>query len=472
MEAATLPDSEPESGPGWAWRGLLAAPFLVCLTVLLATGWTFPTFWGWDEVNHWALIRWFAKGLPRFKAAYPCTATTPLFHLAGACLVRLFGLNLQAMRACNTLLSIGGVLALFGILRRSLKHEKATAALLCAVFGSSSYYFGYSFRVLTDNMAIVGCLLAMGKMFRFVDPAEENPLGCYLRGCFWCGLTILTRQSYIFLCLPCGMLLLALPLQPRAKFAGLGGLALALTPFAALVVAWRGLVPPDYQLHHTPSFINLYPLALPLMLLGLYTPFFLGPALWRWFRAGALGWRRCLGPGAAAAVALGALSRYPLVPVPGHPELNRYFPAPSLDNWSAYFGGSIYSVADRFARLSFCHNSFLFWLALPLGAAAAAWFLPAGWRVGDRRRQVSALFLLSVLFSSLLNPVSAQKYYDGLILLFLVWHSPGEAARDAWRRRVLGCLILIFCVYAATFPFLSNNFGLPFKPLPPLPPPP
>ena len=374
MEATTLPGSDP--GKDWRWRWLLAAPFLVCLAVLLTTGWTFPTFWGGDEVSHWALVQWFARGLPRFKAVYPCSATTPLFHLAGAGVVWLCGPHLQAVRAANALLSVGGVLALFGILRRSLRHTGPTAALLCAVFASSSYYFGYAFRALTDNMAIIGCLLAMGELFRFADPAERNPLACYLRGCAWCGLAVLTRQSYVFLCLPFGVLLLAAPLPAKAKLAGVGGLALALAPFAALVLAWRGLVPPDFQLHHTPSFINLYPLALPLMLLGLYTPFFCGPALWCRFRAGTLGWRQGAGPAVAAVVALGVLGRFPLFPVSGHPELTRYFPAPALEDWGNYFGGWIYSVADRSKRLSFGHNSFLFWLALPLGAASAAWFLP------------------------------------------------------------------------------------------------
>ena len=244
MEAATLPTTNLRKGKSlWMWRGLLAAPFLVCLLILLTTGWTFATFWGQDEASHWALMQWFAQGLPRFKAAYPCSATTPLFHLAGACLVRLFGPHLQAVRACNALLSIGGVLALFEMLRRSLGHEKATAALLCAVFGSSSYYFGYSFRVLTDNLAMIGCLLAVGELFRFVDPAEEaNALICYLRGCGWCGLAVLTRQSYVFLCLPFGVVLLASALPPRAKLARLAGLAVAMAPFAALVLAWGGLV--------------------------------------------------------------------------------------------------------------------------------------------------------------------------------------------------------------------------------------
>ena len=454
----------------WKWLALLAAPFLVCLAALLVTGWTFPTFWGGDELSHWALIQWFAKGLPGFRVAYPASATTPLFHLAGACLVRVFGPNLQLARACNALLSVGGGWALFGILRRSFGHGKPTAALLCAVFLSSSYYFGYAFRLLTDNMAIIGCLLAMGELFRFADPAEPRPLARYFLGCLWCGLAVLTRQNYLFLCLPFGLTLLTSPLTPGQKGLGVGALTLALAPFAALAAAWHGLVPPDFQEHHTQGLLHLASLALPLMLLGLYTPFFFAPAFWRRFQAGALGRTWWRWPSAGAVAALAVLVCFPLFPVRGHAELTPYFRADAVTNWGRDFGGWIYSVADRSGRLTFSHNSFLFWLALPPGVASAGWFLPEAWRGADPRRRVAALFLLSVLISSPLNIISCQKYYDGLVLLFLLWRSEGEAARDPGRRWLLCGLILLFCVYAAAFPFLAKSETVVMT-APTLPPP-
>lgn len=464
------PPAETSDGwPAWKWLALLAAPFLICLAWLLVTGGTFPTFWGGDELSHWALIQWFAKVLPGFRADYPASATAPLFHLAGACLVRVFGPHLQLARACNALLSIGGGWALFGILRRSCGHGRPTAALLCAVFLSSSYYFGYAFRLLTDNMAIVGCLLAMGELFRFTAPSERTPLARYLRGCLWCGLAVLTRQNYLFLCLPFGLTLLTSPLALRQKALGLCALTLALAPFAALAATWRGLVPPNFQEHHAQGLLHLCSLALPVMLLGIYTPFFFLPMFWRKFRADTLGrgwWR---GPLAGAVAALAVLVCCPLFPVSGHPELTPYFRAEAAVDWGKDFGGWMYSVADRSGRLTFCHNSFLFWLALPLGAAAAVEFLPETWRAADPRRRLTALFLLSVMISSLLNIISCQKYYDGLVLLFLLWRAGGEAARDPWQRRLLCGLILIFCAYTAAFPFLakSETFVMSAPTLPP-----
>ncbi len=441
----------------WRWPALLAAPFVVCLAVLLATGRTFPTFWGDDENNHWALIRWFAQALPHFRANYPATATTPLFHLVGACIVKLCGAHLQLLRAGNAVLSVGGVLVLYGMLRCTFGHGRATAALLSATVGWSGYYFGYAFRLLTDNMALVGCLLAMWQLFRFVDSDEPRPLRRFLWGCLWVSLTLLTRQSYVFLYVPFGLTLLASPLPPRQKFGGLLALGLSLVPLAALMVAWRGPVPPDYQTLHATGVVHLYPLALPVMLLGLYAPFFFGPTLWRRWRAGGLPPRWWVGPAVGAAAALAVLVLFPLFPVPDRPDLATYIPEEGRRNWSLYFGGWVYSLAGRGGLLTLCHNNLFFWLTLPAGGAALAWFLPEMWSAPDARRRVAACFLLGTLFASLINAVSCQKYYDALILLYLVWRSEGEAARDPWRRGLLSVLILIFCAYAVAFPYLSRS---------------
>lgn len=463
--------ARPAAGLSWYWPALLAAPFLVCMAVLLVTGWTFPTFWGDDELSHWALIRWFAAGFPHFRAAYPATATTPLFHLAGACLVRLAGADLQFLRACNALLSAGGVLVLYGLLRRRpFGHAPATAVLLCVVFGSSAYYFGYAFRLLTDNAAVLGCLLAMGELFRFADPAEARPLRRFTVGCGWCGLTILTRQSYVFLYAPFGLALLMAPLTPRQKALGIGAMGLALVPFAALVWAWHGPVPPDFQERHAAGLVHLYPLALPVMLLGLYAPFFFGPVLWRRLRAGTLPPRWWIGPTVGIAVALAVLIFFPLFPVVNRPDLATYIPTEGRENWSIYFGGWVYALAGRGTRFALRHNSLFFWLVLPLGGAALGWFLPEGWRTSSRRR-VAALFLMGVLLSSLINAVSSQKYYDALVLLYLAWREDDEVTGDRWRRWCLYALIAVFCAYAVAFPFFSRSQEL-HLPAPVLPPPP
>ena len=108
--------------------------------------------------------------------------------------------------------------------------------------------------------------------------------------------------------------------------------------------------------------------------------------------------------------------------------------------------------------------------ALRRGGVSGGWSRRVGGRGAAPRRRAATLFLLGVLLSSLLNVISCQKYYDGLILLFLLWRSEGEAARDPGRRRLLCGLILLFCVYAAAFPFLAKSETVVMT-APTLPPP-
>ena len=432
----------------WPWYLAFAAPFALCLLILLVTGRALPVFWAGDEVDHWFLAGWFADRLPHFHAVYPHTATTPLFHLLGAVAIRLFGPSLTMGRTLNVVFSLTGVFALFGLLWRTMRHSPATAALLSAVYLTSCYFFGYSFRWLTDNLALTFCIFALAQLFRAADPAELRPLRSYFLGCLACSLTILTRQNYMFLCLPFA---LALPLSGQRAgtvVAGWAGLALAVAPFAGLVLVWHGLVPPDYQHRHTSSLINYYPVTLPLMLLGMYTPFFVGPELWRW--TGPIPWACFRWPAVAALGGLVVLWMFPLVPLAGQSTRSAFFPAAAREDVPGYFAGWIYHVGMHLPKLH--GNSLFFWALLPVGLAAAAWFLQAAAQPGaDPLGRVAVLFLLGLLLSSMLNAICAQKYYDAPVLLFLIWHSQGEAARDPLRRAALGGLILLFCAYFAFF---------------------
>ena len=69
---------------------------------------------------------------------------------------------------------MAGVFALFGSLRRSLRHDAATAALLTGVYLTSCYFFGYAFRWLTDDLALTFCILALAQLFRFADPTSPR----------------------------------------------------------------------------------------------------------------------------------------------------------------------------------------------------------------------------------------------------------------------------------------------------------
>ena len=434
----------PPTGRPWRWLLALAAPFVLCQLILLVTGKTLPAFWAHlDEADHWQLTLWFAERLPHFDAVYPYSATTPLFHLLGACLVRLVGPNLPLARVLNTGFSLVGVLALFGLLRRDGRHGLPTAALLTTVFLTSCYFFSYAFRWLTDDLALTFCILALSELFRFTDPARPDRLRRYLIGCVWVGLAILTRQSYLFLGLPFGITILLSYLPATEVAFGLGGLALAVMPFAGLVLSWHGLFPPDLQTRHASSPVNLYPLSLPLMLLGFYVAFFKGPQLWKTVRS--LSPRQWAWPAAAAVLGLVVLALFPLVPIEGRPDLNVHFPLPVQENIPG-FAGWIYAVAAHFPKLH--HNSLLFWVLLPAGLAALACFAADAVSANrDPAQAVAVLFLVGSVLSSSLNVICAQKYYDAHVLLFLIWHTREEVAQSFPHRLLFGGLILLFCAY-------------------------
>ena len=444
----TLPGAR-ENSRAQLWKAclLLALPFALCAGYLFSTGKAFQTFWGGDELDyHWPLMQQFARHLPQVELRYKITATTPRFHLLGACIVRLFGAGLQTMRFLNMLLSLGGVFVLFTTLYRFRRQPLPMATLLTAVFLSSCYFFGYSFRLLTDNMAIVFCLLAMAQLYRFVDPATTRRLPAYLAACAWLCLTILTRQSYMFLCLPCAAILLWSALPPQAKAIGLGGLAMAILPFMGLVVVWRGLVPPGSQERHTHSLLSPYAPALPLMLLGFYAPFFESSRFRSWMDAAAVPSRRWVLPGVMALAGAVIVYLFPLYPLAGQQRRAGYIPEAAWRDVPGYFAGWIYNVGKHLPVLH--GNSLLFWVLLPAGLVAAAGYL-RGLLPGEGTlpSRLPRLFLLGLLLSSLLNGISSQKYYDALVLVFLVWQARPEKTREPVRIAALVTLIVLFCGY-------------------------
>ena len=267
--------------------------------------------------------------------------------------------------------SLAAVWALFTLLRRSTRHDPPTAALLTTVFLSSCYFFCYSFRWMTDNLALTFCILAMGQLFRFVDPEEPRQLRAFGFACLWYALAMLTRQSYAFMGFPLALALLGSGLPRRATALGLLGIALALLPLAGFVYAWHGLVPPNFQKHHAEGLVHLYPLALPLMLLGFYAPFFEGAAFWRLLRTPSDARFRWLL--LAVVLALAVLCRFPLAPVVGHRELTPYFPPAVWEPDVGAFAGWLYNVAERLPQPR--HNSLVFWVLLPVGVWAAGYFL-------------------------------------------------------------------------------------------------
>ena len=386
----------------WAYPLLLAAPFLAGILILKGLTVEIETFHGNDAgLYHLPTIELLSQRLE--LKDYPA-AQTPLFHLIEAGWGKLVGFDLWKLRLLNVAFSYAAVLVLFRLLvRRGL--EAAPAAALALLFALSPYYLGASFTLLTDNLAILFGLLALDRIDRFGDDPSWRELGF---ACAAMTAAVLTRQSFVWLALVIAVYVLRAPWPLGRKAAGAALAALALAPFAALVIAWGGLVPPGADpascglCTDRPGVgrdaLTLRTVGFTLALLAIYAAAVFGPALLRRASAGA---RRLAPAGRELALPLLAgallLLASPLLYKPIKPPLGGD-------------AGWLWKASDVLPAV--LGSSLVFWALVPLGALALALLV----------RRAGLLSLPVVYFAAFLVaalPVGLvyQKYFDPFALV-------------------------------------------------------
>src|ERR1700733_7099047 len=206
----------------WFAPTVLAIPFLVMIAVLRGMTATLPIFHGSDElVYHYPTILRFSHELPFPDLHSYHAAQTPLYHLLMAYIGKVIGYQLWRLRLVQVLISYGLALAVFGLLARRLRMDRLQALAMTLLFVISPYVFGQSFRLGTDNLALLFSILAIDRLERF---RECDRLGPFLAGCVLIAAATLTRQSAAFL-VPVAALY---ALRPGAKLSAvqrLGALA-------------------------------------------------------------------------------------------------------------------------------------------------------------------------------------------------------------------------------------------------------
>jgi hypothetical protein len=391
----------PREAPGWLYPLMLAVPFLIGVAALRGLTVEIDTFHGSDaRVYHLPTIHRFADQLPGVDLGRYPAAQTPLYHLLFALAGKVMGFELWRLRLLNVAISYLAVLALFRLLLR-FGLERVQAFALALVFALSPYFFGASFTLLTDNLAILFGVLALD---RFKRTCEEPALGAFALGCAWMSAAVLTRQSFVWLAPVAIWVLVRSGLPARAQAAGGALVALALAPLAALVVTWHGLVPPTAD----PSScglctdkpgvgrdaLTLRTVGFTLALFGLYGAALFGPSLLARLRAPA--WRDLLPPLVVGGLTLlvSPLVYKPVVPGQGGDA------------------GYLWKLADRTAVLASSH--LLFWALVPLGALVVFLLLRrAGWQ------SLQAALVASFLVAALPVGLVYQKYFDPFVLLAL-----------------------------------------------------
>jgi dolichyl-phosphate-mannose-protein mannosyltransferase len=391
---------------------LLAIPYLVTAAALRGLTQQMPTYHGGDETTyHLPTIAGFAHQIPGVDLVHYPAAQTPLFHLLVAAWARVVGFELWRLRILELVVSYLVVLLLYRVLRRYAGLDVRPAALLAGLFGCSPYVFGQSFILVTDNLGLLLALLAIERLLAF---ERGRGLGSFAAACGWIGLALLTRQSYVWLGLLALAMLLVHASSGRVCLAGLACLGLASLPFAALLLAWHGFVPPTAD----PASCGLCapeagrlgwagrsPLVAPLFALavaGVYGPLLHGRALLGALRAGG-GWAL---PALAAAGGAGLLVLVPLAHQTGD------------EGW-----------IWRIGRIGLVPGgtAWPFWLLVPAGLATV---VVAARRAGPR--SLPALLLGSFLVVQLATRLPYQKYFDPFVLLaFLLMIRPEQTRTRA-----------------------------------------
>jgi Dolichyl-phosphate-mannose-protein mannosyltransferase len=439
MGAARLPVAArsravPATAPWWLFPLLLALPFLIGIAVLKGLTVEIDTFHGSDaRVYQLPTILQLSERLD--FSGYP-SAQTPLYHLLTAGWGELVGFELWKLRLLNVAFSYGAALALLRLLRRATPLEPWQAFALTLLFTLSPYFFGASFTLLTDNLAILFALLAMERVNRFRSDASLVTFGV---ACLWIAGAVLTRQSFVWLAPLAAWFLVRSPAPAGRRLAGAALLALALAPLAALVIEWRGLVPPTADpascglCTDRPGVgrdsLTLRTVAFTVALLGAYAAFIFGPRLVR-------GDRRFLSvPGGAVALALGAaillLAISPLVYEPIRPG-------------QAGDAGYLWRISDWLPVV--LGSSLVFWVLVPLGCLAA---LVLVHRAG--LESLPAVYLVAFLLAALPVRLVYQKYFDPFALLALALLARPPDLRT--RRDYAGVVVLCaaFVAYALSF---------------------
>ncbi len=407
---------------------VLAVPFLIAIAVLHGLTVQIRTFHYTDEhAYHLPTITEFARSWPFPDLTRYPAAQTPLYHWTMAGVVKALGFHVWILRLLSAAFSYGAAVVLFRLLvRRGLREWSACA--LALLFALSPYVFGTSFLAMTDGLALLLILLALARLDAFHSSSRPFDFVVFL---LWLALAVLTRQSALWLA-AAGICLVALDTRSmRSIGLACAGTALAVAPFAALVLAWDGLVPRGSdptscglcRAGDAATTVTLRPGLFTLAIVGIYAASVLGPSLVAVPPRARSLWPAIL----AAAASLLLLAVEP------------------LQRTGERDAGYLWRVASHLPDAA--NASLIFWLLVPIGALLGV-YLATRALPDPFIAVLAAAFLLSTLVVRL----PYQKYFDPFALLFVMLAV--DASRDLGRPwRWLGVIVLglAFVTYTITF---------------------
>jgi hypothetical protein len=434
----------------WLPYLVLAIPLAVGIAALRGLTVALPMFHGSDElVYHYPTILRFSRQLPFPDLVHYRAAQTPLFHVLMAYVGKLIGYQLWRLRLVEALISYGLGAASFRLFALRLGMGRLQALALALLVILSPYVYAASFRLETDNLALLFAVLMVARLERF---RETRRLAPFLVACACAAGGILTRQSSAFLFGVAGLYaLLVGGISLRMRASACIAVVLAFVPAAVLFLSWHGLTPPGGSTNSCGlcggsgvpgTGLSLSTAELALAVTGLYGAVLLAPAVLftpAGLAAPTAAWRalRRRQPLLSGAVVAAAACVVLLIASPAVPHLHSR-PAPLT-------AGYLWHAAAGLPKLD--GTSLLFWLLVPLAGALLWWRL----RSTPRLLPVGAL-LPCFLVSTFVIRLSWQKYVDPYALLVLALSvAPAELATA---QRLTGALVLAAGYIAYTLSFV------------------
>jgi hypothetical protein len=381
----------------WVHLLVLAVPFLVVIAGWHGLHEAFPAFQGGDEPTHFGIVGVVLGQWPRPMLSGYGAWSGPTVYWLLAGLSSPFGGALEAVRLVVALFSWGACALAYVLFRDRLHARPLDALALSLVLAVSPFFFGQSFLVLTDNPTWFFVVLALERALAYVERPALSRIAAFAV-CLAFATTM--RQISVWLLLPGLLAILSVPGSRRHKVLGVGLLVLGVVPLVGLLLYWGGPLPPD-----------------PVSGVATATPLATG------YRA-----RNLL-------LSLGVVGFYALLLLPAAELVDWWGRIRRRPSWALVLAvpaltalvataagalGTITSFLTLVSRLPFIiveGASLLFWLLIPLGAAAVAGLLAT--RLADVRSRVIAGALVGVLVSSLANRVWYERYVDFPILLLL-----------------------------------------------------
>jgi hypothetical protein len=373
---------------------ILALPFLLVIAACGGLSRGFPTYQSYDEAVHFQIVGYVAHTWPRPMLSGYYAWSGPFVYWLLATLALPFGASLTATRLVVAVLSWATCAVAYVILRDRLGARPRDALFLSLLLAVSPFFFGQSFRVLTDNPTWLFVVLALERLLAFVQRPRLTGLVAFA-AC--AAAATIMRQVSVWLFLPGLVAVLAAPISGRRRLGGSALLALGMAPLVALVVFWGGALPPGTGPLALAGVFRIRNVILSLAVVGLYGVLLipiaeLSPAPTLWRRRGTIV------IGAAAGLSLMSLGLHAMR---------------SLDGGDPYGMGILARTTVLYPTL--WGTSILWWLTVPVGAVLVAHLVLT--RTSRPRDRVLVAALAAVLLSAAANVDWYQRYVDFPIVL-------------------------------------------------------